>query len=95
MPNFYKLAAILGSPNLLHLRAESRRERMILRFDDAITLLRTRACLANPFCEIRRKAILSSNWPAKRRHRAICKRSANFVASLIAESNRATISARN
>ena len=51
MPNFYKLAAILGSPNLLHLRAESWRERMILRFHDAIVLLRTRAWLREPvFC---------------------------------------------
>ena len=43
MPNFYKLAAIFGSPNLLHLRAESCRERMVLRFYNAVALLRTRA----------------------------------------------------
>ena len=55
MPNFYKLAAILGSPNLLHLRDESRRERMTLRFYTAVALLRTRACFANPFLRGNRK----------------------------------------
>ena len=38
---------------------------------------------------------LSSIWLAKRRAPLICKRTANFATSLIAESSRATISARN